>query len=86
MLMKRSITIASAQSPWLAAAATESDAMTSLRDVMQEQEPAAITDAFVAVLTTLVALLNRLIGEGLVDRLLNEVWPAVFVPAAKDTP
>lgn len=60
-------------------------ATSTLRDAMENQDPESITEAFVAVLLAFVGLLERLIGEGLVARLLDEVWPAVFTHAAKDT-
>ena len=53
---------------------------------MEQQDPAASIEAFVAVLSTFVGLLERLVGEGLVERLLGEVWPTVFSYPAKDTP
>lgn len=43
-------------------------------------------EGFVGVFTTLVRLLKRLIGEGLVDHLLAEVWPAIFPLAVEETP
>lgn len=90
MLFSRSIAIASARIPWLHAARSSAEppasARSALRAVMQEQEPESIADAFVAILSALINLLQRLIGDGLVDRLLNEVWPTVFVPEAKDIP
>ncbi|HUS31285.1 MAG TPA: hypothetical protein VMZ53_22395 [Kofleriaceae bacterium] len=48
---------------------------------MENQNPETITDAFVDVLSSFVGLLKKLIGDGLVERLLHEVWPAIFVPA-----
>ena len=89
MLLERSVVLASARFPWLRTTGdveqTE-NRCSSLRHAMEQQDPGSITDAFVELLTTFVGLLQRLIGDGLVARLLNEVWPAVFVPAAKDTP
>ena len=82
MVLERSVVLASAALPWLAEAST----IAALRGVMEHQEPAAITEAFVAILSAQLGLLDRLIGEGLVERLLYEVWPSVFVPEAKDTP
>lgn len=85
MLVKRSIVLASAAYPWLAAAAASEDA-SDLRGAMVQQDPRSITDAFVAILAGLVGLLERLIGEPLVERLLDEVWPGIFVETEKDTP
>ena len=89
MLMERSIAIATSRFPWLGAASSagqQESRASLLRHAMEKQEPGAITDAFVDVLSIFVGLLKRLIGDGLVEQLLDEVWPAVFVPAAKDTP
>jgi hypothetical protein len=90
MLFSRSVTIASAQIAWLRGLASTTGQPTTtfsaLRAAMDQQPPESITEAFVAILSTLVGLLKRLIGDGLVDRLLSEVWPSVFVDEAKDTP
>jgi hypothetical protein len=86
--MKRSITLASVEVPWLHAAVAESGREghggLSMLGVMEHQEPEAITEAFIVLLSTFVDLLNRLIGDGLVDRLLAEVWPTVFAYVVKD--
>lgn len=84
MLLDRSVALASVEIPWLPKPGSGSRAL--LREVMERQEPAAITAAFVAILSALVGLLDRLVGAALVERLLHEVWPAVFMPAGKDTP
>ena len=91
LLLERSVALASAEVPWLATAsrgpvAQEDRVVSALQVALEPHEPEAIAEAFVAVLSALVELLERLIGEGLVERLLNEVWPAVFVRGAKDTP
>jgi hypothetical protein len=90
MLMDRSVLLASAQIPWLRQMPTGPNrpmrGAAALRVVMEQQESEAIIDAFVAILTTLVGLLNRLIGDELVNRLLHEVWPTIFEHESKDTP
>jgi hypothetical protein len=85
LLMKRSIGLASARFPWLSTSATADDAVTAMRRAMEQQDSESVTEAFVAVLSAFVGLLERLIGEGLVERLLDEVWPTVFTYPAKDT-
>lgn len=85
LLFKRSIVLASQQFAWLPLAPTSESVSTALRNAMEQQDPESITDAFVAVLSTFIGLLERLIGAGLVERLLDEVWPAVFTHGAKDT-
>ena len=91
MLLERSIARASVEFAWLAAArsgasSVADDGASALRAAMERQEPQAISDGFVAILSAFVGLLDRLIGKALVERLLHEVWPTVFVPAVKDTP
>jgi len=88
MLFERSIVLASRKLPWLRAAAHDRSVQdrTTLREVLERQDSASIVAAFVAILSALIGLLERLIGEGLVARLLNEVWPTVFVSPAKDVP
>ena len=85
MLLKRSTVLATAAFPWLAAA-TASDDASGLRDAMVQQDPGSITEAFAAILAGFVGLLERLIGEPLVRRLLDEVWPRIFTKTEKDTP
>jgi hypothetical protein len=90
MLVKRSIALASTEVPWMHAAvadlpALDGDGWLRLRGAMEHQEPEAINEAFVVLVSTLVGILNRLIGEGLVARLLAEVWPTVFAYAPKDS-
>lgn len=83
MLLERSIVLASAEYPWLAAA--RSRPIETISTAMESQTPEHATAAFVSVLTTFVGLLERLIGEGLVQRLLDEIWPGVFLRDAKET-
>lgn len=78
-LWKRSVALAIPQVPWLSSGGT-------LREAMEQQAPDDATEGFVAVLSTFLGLLKRLIGEGLVDRLLVECWPAIFSHAVKETP
>jgi hypothetical protein len=85
MLFKRSIVLSTAQFPWLASVPRSENA-SELRDTFAQQGPAAIADAFVVILSVFVGLLEKLIGEPLVSRLINEVWPGIFAQAAKDTP
>jgi hypothetical protein len=86
LLLRRSVVLASPGIPWLAAALTHDDTLSALRDAMEQHEPASITEAFVAVLSAFVGLLERLIGEGLVARQLDDVWPTVFTHPVKDIP
>jgi hypothetical protein len=90
MLFARSVVIASAQLPWLRVAPSGTEqrenAALALRPVLENQAPEVIAKAFVEILSTFVGLLKRLIGDGLVDSLLDEVWPSVFAHEAKDIP
>ena len=91
MVMQRSVVLAGVTRPWLAPPPSRRpvggvSTTQAVREAMERQEPAAITDAFAAILSEQVALLARLIGDELVERLLHEVWPSVFVPEVKDSP
>jgi hypothetical protein len=84
LLLKRSVALASAAFPWLALA-PGADPLAGVRNAMEQQDRDSVIEAFVGLLTAFVNLLERLIGEGLVARLLDDVWPTVFTPE-KDTP
>lgn len=88
MLFERSLRLANKGVPWLVVPKQTSAARlrAELRTVLERREAEAVVDAFVAILSELVGILERLIGPGLVARLLYEVWPNVFVPEAKDVP
>lgn len=84
----RSAALSSATHPWLAktipiVAPTDSP-WGALRVAMEQQDPRAIRDGFIALLSTFFELLGRLIGEGLVQRLLHDVWPDVVPQAVKE--
>jgi hypothetical protein len=87
-LFVRSVAISSATYPWLAntipRTASAESTWASLRTTLENQDPQTSREAFVALLSTFVGLLERLIGEGLVTRLLNEIWPEVFPRAVKE--
>jgi hypothetical protein len=89
-LFARSLSVASSAHPWLASAvavvAADVDGTRAVRAALESQVPEAAVTAFVDVLSTLVALLERLIGERLVSGLLHEVWPTVFAVEAKESP
>jgi hypothetical protein len=91
-LLDRSVRLASASFPWLASATTStitskgSDApAAALRTCLESQAPDVATEAFVLVLSTLVGLLVKLIGAGLVTRVLHELWPAIVSDDVKET-
>ena len=88
MLFARSVVLASHEHPWLRVPdqGLAAQGRAALREALEQQQPAAIVSAFAAMLSALVGLLERLIGQGLVVQLLQEVWPTVFVPEAKDVP
>ena len=88
MLFERSLRLANKRIPWLVVPKQASAARlrAELQTVLERREAEAIVAAFVAILSELVGILERLIGPGLVARLLYEAWPNVFVPEAKDVP
>jgi len=87
-LIARSVVLTCARFPWLAntvpGTVSAESPWASLRAAMELQDPQIASEAFVDLLSTFVELLGRLIGEGLVVRLLHEVWPEVF-HAVKET-
>jgi hypothetical protein len=60
------------------AAAQEDAPFALLQRSLEQQEPAAATEAAVAVLATASELLASFIGEGLTTGLLREAWPEDF--------
>jgi len=85
-LFARSIASARSAYPWFAAVPPTDAPWVSLREAMERQKPRAIRDAFGGLLSVFSELLARLIGEGLVRRLLNDVWPEVFSQVPKESP
>jgi hypothetical protein len=81
-LLVRSTALASTHHRWLANTialdVTTDVAWATLRTAMARQPPREIRAGFVALLAGLIALLERLIGERLVQHLLHDVWPEVF--------
>ena len=62
-----------------ARASPEADApFALLQRSLEQQDPAAATEAAVAVLATASELLASFIGEGLTTSLLREAWPEDF--------
>ena len=78
-LLDRSVRLASASYPWLGSASTGSDGPAAALHICLVSQPADVaTEGFVLVLSTLVGLLVKLIGEGLVTRVLHELWSTMF--------
>lgn len=88
-LLTRSFVLVSARSPWLAVGALGADvtneSWAELRAAILRQDPETARAGVADLLTTFVGLLARLIGDGLVARLLHDVWPAQVSKAAKET-
>ena len=85
-LFARSVADTRTAYPWLTVPPTDSDPpWVALRGVLERQDPRMIRNAFVALLAEFLELFARLIGEGLVRRLLHDVWPEVFPQVAKET-
>lgn len=81
-LLARSTALASTHHRWMAnTIAQDAPAdvpWATLRTAMERQDPPEIRAGFVALLASFTALLERLIGERLVQRLLHDVWPELF--------
>ena len=88
-LLARSAALTSARFPWLSSTiprtAPADSPWAALRAAMELQDPHTASEAFADLLSTFVELLGRMIGEGLVVRLLQEVWPGVFPDDVKET-
>lgn len=56
----------------------------TLRACLETQTPDVALDASVALITTFLQLLGRLVGEGLVRRMLRELWPDAIPASATD--
>jgi hypothetical protein len=76
-LFDRSVAVSRSEFPWLPAASGASSAArwTELASALAGQPPAAALEAVAMVVTTLVELLGRLIGDDLTLRLLQELRP-----------
>ena len=89
-LLARSAVLASARFHWLAntipRAARADDSWTALSTALSLQDPREAVEGFSDLVTTFVGLLAKMIGEGLVARLLHEVWPELFLHAAEEIP
>jgi hypothetical protein len=90
MLLARSAALASVRFPWLSGAiprtASADSPWTALSAAMESQDPHTAGEGFVDLLSTFIELLGRLIGDALVERLLHELWPALFLSPVKGTP
>jgi hypothetical protein len=84
-LFARSVAGARSTYQWLAATPPTDAPWVSLREAMERQEPRAIRDAFAGLLSTFIALLARLIGDGLVRRIVSDVWPEMFLQVPKES-
>ncbi len=87
-VLARSVALSTATFPWLANTipifTPAESAWASLRAAMERQDPRTICDGFGVLLSTFVGLLERLIGEELVARLLHDTWPEVFPHGVKE--
>jgi hypothetical protein len=89
-LLVRSTVLTSATFPWLASAiasaASADSQWAALRVAMSHQDPDTASEALVGLLSTFIDLLGRLIGDALLARLLDMLWPELFPPPTKGTP
>ena len=84
-LFARSVAAARSTYPWLAVTTSSGPPWVALRGALERQAPPAIRDAFAGLLSTFIELLARLIGDGLVAHLVNDVWPQVSVQVPKES-
>jgi hypothetical protein len=84
----RSLHLAERNVPGLAsvrACARDDSRFALLQRFLEQQEPAAATEAAVAVLATSSDLLASFIGERLTTSLLREMWPEDFAGDTEET-
>ena len=88
-LLSRSAARSSLTFVWLAGTivATESPdgRWDGLRAALVQQDPRTLRDGFIELLSTFIELLEKLIGRGLVRRLLHDVWTDAVPQAVKET-
>ena len=84
-LFARGFADARSEYPWLPASPLTDPTWVALRGAMERQDSSAIRDAFAELLGGFLELLARLIGDGLVRRLLHDVWPEVYPQVVKET-
>ena len=89
-VFRRALVLTTPAYPWLAStkydpAHPERTLWSALRAAFGPQQPEIAIEAFSWVLSTFVGVLERLIGEALVWRLLGEVWPSSFSQAGEGT-
>jgi hypothetical protein len=89
-LFKRGAAVVSREGAWTVGANPwEGDSRTDgpwlwLRASMEVQDAETATEAFVLVLSVVMDLLGRLVGEDVMECLLCDAWPSVF-PSRRST-
>ena len=88
-VLARSVALSSATFPWLAGTIPivrpAESPWASLLVAMERQDTRTISEGFVALLSTFIGLLERLVGERLAARLMHDVWPEVFPYGVKES-
>ncbi|HTM21259.1 MAG TPA: hypothetical protein VL172_12150 [Kofleriaceae bacterium] len=86
-LFARSLALTSMQFPFLAEPRREPASRPGdpLRSRIAERDAATASAAAVALLTTLIGMLIRFIGEDLAVRLIRAAWPAAFPSKPKES-
>lgn len=87
-LFTRSLSLARSRFSWIAASAPGAGASeppwAPLCRSMALQAPELSMAAYADFLSTFLQLLGKLLGDSLVSRLLQEIWPQVFLQAGKE--
>lgn len=83
-LLARSLTLTRATFPWVTSVGSAADSPGEvLQACLERQDADAAREALTAFVALFIGLLGRLIGDSLVARLLQELWPAL--PGARET-
>lgn len=84
-LLARSLTLTRGAFPWVASVGPSSAESPGevLQACLEGQDVATAREALTTFVALFIGLLGRLIGDSLVARLLQELWPAL--PGARET-
>jgi hypothetical protein len=82
LILVRAIKITRAEFPFLAVdpALEDGECLRGLRESLQGQDPAMVSEALTSLLANLLEVLLSLLGKNLIYALLRDSWPEVKAP------
>jgi hypothetical protein len=84
LLLVRSAKLAQGEFAFLAEVSSL-EGSTRLRERLQAQDPAVVTESAAVLFGTFFALITTFIGERLTTQVLRRAWPTIEVPAPRET-